>query len=136
MLDAGRRVVTRRDAEMETGPVDHASGKGNAELMLPELVTGALASQAGFRPCFTAAAADTAGAPHRHLQWEHGAETRFPARDLDGCAQCRPAFVGNERVPHAIDGRRHRRKVDDDFVGKAAPVLLAGAAERKAPDSP
>ena len=129
-------MISGCDAEMETGAVDDAGWKGNFQLMLPELLTASLASEARLGPCLTPAAARVARAPQRHLKRQHGAEARLSTRHLDGRTERGQPLVGNERTPHPIDSRSHRRKVDSDLVGETAPVLLASAAKRKTPDSP
>ena len=41
-------------------------------------------------------------------------------------------LVGEKRAAHAFDGGRHRRKIDDDLVGKPSPLVadLVSAAHR------
>jgi hypothetical protein len=129
-------MISGCDAEMETGAVADTGRKGNFQLMLPELLTASLASEARLGPGFTPAAARMARAAQRHLKRQHGAEARFSLRHLDRGAERGRPLVGDERAPHPIDSRSHGRKVDSDLVGETAPVLLASAAKRKAPDSP
>jgi hypothetical protein len=59
---------------------------------------------------------------------------RLASRQLNRRAQGSGAFVSEKSAAHAIDGQRHRRKVDDDLVGEAAPVWLTAGADRQRAD--
>ena len=130
-LDARGWVVAGSDAEVKAGAVQDTSGNCDLQLMVLELTTASLATDARLRPRLAATPAGVTSTSYRELKWEYGAVACLAPRQLNRRAQGRGAFVGDKGAPHAIDGKRHRRKVDDDFVGEAAPVQLAAGANRQ-----
>ena len=120
---------------MEAGAVEDTSRNRNLQLMVLELAAASLATDARLRPRLAATPAGVTSTPYRELKWEHGAVACLAPRQLNRRAQGRGAFVGDKGAPHAIDGKRHRRKVDDDLVGEAAPVRLTAGADRQCADA-
>ena len=107
------------DGERETGAVEDPSGDRNLKLMRRELNATALASGAWLGPRFAAPAALVARAAHGHLERHHGAVSRLAMRESDRCAQRGSPLVREKRASHPIDGGRHRRKIDADFIREA-----------------
>lgn len=118
-LDAGRRVMTGSDGELEAGAVEDPSGERNLKLMRRELNATALASGARLGPRFAASTAVVARAAHGHLERHHGAVSRLAMRQSDRRTQRGRPLVREKRVPHPIDGGCHRWKIDDDLVREA-----------------
>ena len=113
---------------MEAGAVEDTSRNRDLQLMVLELAAASLATDARLRPRLAAPPAVVARAAHRDLKRQHGAVARLAPRQLNRRAQGGGAFVCEKGAAHAIDGERHRRKVDDDLVGEAAPVRLTAAS--------
>ena len=114
--------MVRDDSEIKACAVQNACRYCNLELMTPELRAAALAPDASLGPRFASPAALVARAAHGHLERHHGAVARFAPRQSDRRAQCGGPLVGEKRVPHAVDSRRHRWKIDDDLVREAVRI--------------
>ena len=108
--------------EAEAGAVEDASRNGHLQLMMAQLCAAALAPVAGLGPRFAAAAAVVARAADGHFERYHRAVARFSRREADRRAQRGGALIFEKSVPHAIDCRGDRRKVDDDLVREAAGI--------------
>ena len=124
-LYASWRVMPGGDGEAKAGAVDHAGRHRHAKLMVEQLSASAPATRARLGPRFAAAAAVMAGATHGDLERNDRAGGCFARRQTDRRAERRGALASKERAPDAIDRGRHRRKVDDNLVGKAAHLVVA-----------
>ena len=120
---------------MEAGAVEDTSRNRDLQLMVLELATASLATDARLRPRLAATPAGVTRTPYRELKWEYGAVACLAPRQLNRRAQSRSAFVCEKGAAHAIDGECHRRKVDDDLVGEAAPVRLTARTNRQRADA-
>jgi hypothetical protein len=123
-LDASWRVMAGGDGEMNARAVEYAGRNRHAKLVMKELraVTGAARAPLG--PRLAASAAVMAGAPYGNFERNDHASGRVAGRKTDRCVECRRALASKEGAPDAIDRGRHRRKIDDDLVGKAAHLLV------------
>src|SRR5215217_4480642 len=82
-------------------------------------------ARTALRPAFPASATIGADPPDRHVERSRYPVLRLARRDVQMCVMHLAAFAAEKRAAHAIDGGRHRRKVDDDFVGKAVRLVAA-----------
>jgi hypothetical protein len=124
-LDVGRRVVAGCDGEVAIGAVDNTRGHHNLKLLSPELEATALASTTTLGPRFAATTTVDAGAACRHVQRHRDAVMRLAGRESD-CRPQRPTpLICEKRAPNTIDGRCHRRKIDDDLIREATRFQTA-----------
>jgi len=122
-LDARGSVGSLCHSEAEPGAVTNAGGDRHLDGVSNDLEPAATASCAGFGPRFTASPALDARALNGHTERDGDTVRGFTVGQLDGGTQQLGTLVGKKRSPDTLDGRRHRRKVDDHFVGEAVDVL-------------
>src|SRR3954471_4180159 len=116
------------DREAETRPVADTGRQRHAQQLPERLRARAGTASARLQPALAPAAATGAGATHRYVERKRGPVNRITRRDVDGGADGFRTFVDEESAAHAVDRRRHRREVDDDFVGKTIGIVAGFAA--------
>lgn len=108
---------------MKTGAVGDAGGDGDLKVMAQELSAGAGTVSAPLGPRLASATAAMTRAANRYGDWNGSAFACFARRELQRRTQRDDALLGLEPATHAINSRRHGRKIDDDFIGKTAGVV-------------
>ena len=121
-LDARRYVMTWDDGEVETVTVEHSGRDGHLNDVVHEQRATPVATRAVLGPRLTASTTLMTGETHRHFNRCRHSAPRFARRHEDGRLPSWWRLVNQEPSTYTIDGKCHRRKVDDHFVGKAAPV--------------
>jgi len=121
-FDPRRSVRTLCHGKAEPGAVANAGRDRHLDRMSNELEPAATACRAGFSPRFTAPTALDARALDRHAERDRDTVGGFAVGQLDDGTKRVGTLVSQERAPDTLDRRRHRRKVDDDFVREAVDV--------------
>ena len=124
-LDPCWGVVTRHDGEVEPISIEDASRDGHLNDVMEEQRARTIAARAPFGPGLTAAAALVAGQSYRHLERQRDSATRLARRDMDRRMPPRRRIIHQEPSADTIHGQRHRREIDDHFVGETTHVHTA-----------
>src|SRR6185503_16844624 len=108
---------------MEAGAVFDAGGSRNVDLVKKQLDARPGACRTRLRPRLAAAATPAARAAHGNVERNGGAFDRFAWRNLDCRRQRFRVLFRDEGAAHAFNGRRDRREIDRDLVGKPSPIV-------------
>ena len=111
------------DGEVETVAVDDSGRDGHLNDVVHEERASTVATRAVLGPRLTASTTLMTGESHWHFNRCRHSAPRFARRHEDGrLPSWRGLLIDQEPSTNTIDGKCHRRKVDDHFVGKAAHV--------------
>jgi hypothetical protein len=119
------------ETEVKPGTVIDAWRDRDAQAARDEGVATPIAPPARFSPCFASAATLLAGRAKEDHEGDHGAPTRFPARQADlGLDRLGPLAraVREERSAHAGHEVRDRRKIDRDLISEAIRLAFKSHA--------
>ena len=119
-LDAGGDVLAGCHRELESSTVGYTGGDGHVQRLMEQLGAASVALRARLGPRLAASTAPPARAAHRNIERHGGAGARLPIGETNGRPHLRGSLVGEERAADARERHVNRRKVDGDFVGKAA----------------
>jgi hypothetical protein len=130
-LDVDRSFVRRMETEVKPGTVIDAWRDRDAQAARDEGMATAIAPPAWFSPCFASAATFLAGRAKEDHEGDHGAATRFPAREADLSLDRLGPFaraVREERSAHTGHEVGDRRKIDRDLISEAIRLAFKSHA--------
>ena len=130
-LDAGSDVLAGCHRELESSAVGYAGGDGHVQRLMEQLGAASVALRARFGPRLSASTAPPACTAHRNIERHGGAAAGLPIGETNRRPHLRWSLVGQERAADARQGNVNRRKVDGDFVGKAAHVVTVVAGDNR-----
>ena len=114
--------MTWDHGKVEAVTVDDPGRDGDLDDVMEEERAGPLTTRAALSPRLSATATLMARQPDGDFDWRRHTSARLVGRHTYGRVPPRGRLVDQEPSTDAIDGERHRREVDDDFIGKATHI--------------